>query len=294
MSGGAEIKKDFYTESDVMERLQKDDAKLHELVHYQQRFNWDCGLSCCLMVLSNKDRNFILNNLNCFIEEEGFGESTWTIDLCYILNRFRVKFTYTTITLGVDPGYIKENFYDKVLAKDSGRVNSRFENANTKGITICEKTVTLNEILHHLSENGPVIVLTNANLLSCSRCSNYISCYPSCFSSVSYQEELIRVFQRFLVCIFQNFEGFLPQLFKDFATFFINCIRKFISNGKENAYHDSYQGHYIVLVGFDQKAKEVLYRNPTVKDKVCGMPFETFEEARTSYGTDEDIIFVFS
>ena len=39
----------------------------------------------------------------------------------------------------------------------------------------------------HLETAGPVIILTNANLLRCSRCSNYISCYPSCFSNVSYQ-----------------------------------------------------------------------------------------------------------
>ena len=28
--------------------------------------------------------------------------------------RFNLDFLYTTITMGVDPGYVKENFYDKV------------------------------------------------------------------------------------------------------------------------------------------------------------------------------------
>ena len=146
------------------------------------------------MVMKKSDRDFVLSNLNKFVEEEGFGDSTWTIDLCYILKRFHVLFRYTTITIGVDPGYSKEAFYDKVLAKDNARVNDRFNDASENGMVILEKSVTLDEILEHLEKTGPVIILTNANLLTCSQCSNYSSCYQFCFSaSVSYQEPLICV-----------------------------------------------------------------------------------------------------
>jgi len=212
----------------------------HKLIHYQQKHNWDCGLSCVLMVLPYRDRSCILSNLSSFLQQEGFGESTWTIDLCYILYRFNLDFLYTTITMGVDPGYVKENFYDKVLAKDSDRVNQRFSEANERGIRIQNRRVTSEEIVSHLSETGPVIVLTNANQLQCRKCSpaTSISCYPSCFSSSS-----------------------------------------------------SYQGHYVVLVGCQDQ--QLLYRNPTVRDKVCQMPRGALEEARTAYGTDEDVIFIF-
>ena len=252
------------------------------------------------MVLNNSDRNFILNNLKCFIEEEGFGESTWTIDLCYILSRFKVKFKYTTITLGVDPGYIKENFYDKVLAKDSGRVNTRFEKAESNGMDITETTVTLQEIIDHLDKTGPVIVLTNANLLTCSRCSNYISCYPSCFSSVSYQAEMITVLQHFSTLLTYSFPRLIKQILIFLSSFIIsiltnhfNLLRQIFKLDSWNSYHDSYKGHYVVLVGFDPNTKEVLYRNPTVRDKVCHMPYDSLEESRTAYGTDEDVIFIF-
>jgi len=214
---------------------------IHQLTHYQQKHNWDCGLSCVLMVLPARDRNSILNNLSSFLQEEGFGESTWTIDLCYILYRFKVNFHYTTVTLGVDPGYVKENFYDKVLAKDSDRVNSRFSEAARLGIRVEKRRVSSEEIVDHLTYSGPVIVLTNANMLQCSRCtpSGSLSCYSSCFST------------------------------------------------------SSYQGHYIVLVGCDKLGQEILYRNPTVRDKVCQMNSAALEEARTAYGTDEDVIFIF-
>ena len=132
------------------------------------------------------------------MEEEGFGESTWTIDLCYVLQRFRIKFKYTTVTLGVDPGYCKEAFYNKVIAKDYNRVNTRFQEAESRGVEIVETSITLQEILSHLETGGPVIILTNANLLRCSRCSNYKSCYPSCFTNVSYQAVLVNIFSIFL------------------------------------------------------------------------------------------------
>lgn len=39
---------------------------------------------------------------------------------------------------------------------------------------------------------------------------------------------------------------------------------------------------------------QIIYRNPTFRDRECVMSFEKFNKARTSYGTDEDIIFVYS
>ena len=115
------------------------------------------------------------------------------------------------------------------------------EEAAERKISIIEKASGLEEILLHLQNKGPVIILTNANLLSCSKCNNLTSWIPSCWSGTP-----------------------------------------------------SYQGHYILLVGFNEKSKEILYRNPSLKDKVCVMSFDQLEEARTSYGTDEDVIFVCS
>ena len=261
--------------------------ELHQVKHYQQRYHWDCGLSCCFMVMNSYDKDFVLTNLNKFVEEEGFGESTWTIDLCYILHRFKIKFQYTTITIGVDPGYSKEAFYDKVLAKDYDRVNSRFKAAENNQMSIVEKSVGLDKILEHLDKNGPVILLTNANLLRCSKCNNYGSCYQFCFSntSVSYQESLISVFRIILLFLSMIGKNILKLL--EFLTLgFLKSL--------ENNYQNHYQGHYILLVGYNEKTKEILYRNPTLKDKICYINYDSLEEARTSYGTDEDILFIYS
>lgn len=92
--------------------------KLHiQLLHYKQKFNWDCGISCVLMVLPKKHRNHLLKNFTRICKEEGFYGSTWTIDLCYLLKRYEVGHVFYTITLGVHPGYRGNSFYNHILTK---------------------------------------------------------------------------------------------------------------------------------------------------------------------------------
>ncbi|KAM9622840.1 protein GUCD1 isoform 3-T3 [Trichechus inunguis] len=54
-----------------------------------------------------------------------------------------------------------------------------------------------------------------------------------------------------------------------------------------------YQGHFIVLRGYSRAAGCIFYNNPAYADRMCSTSVSNFEEARTSYGTDEDILFVY-
>uniref|UniRef100_G3TY70 Guanylyl cyclase domain containing 1 n=1 Tax=Loxodonta africana TaxID=9785 RepID=G3TY70_LOXAF len=54
-----------------------------------------------------------------------------------------------------------------------------------------------------------------------------------------------------------------------------------------------YQGHFIVLRGYNRAAGCIFYNNPAYADRMCSTSVSNFEEARTSYGTDEDILFVY-
>ncbi|XP_037679454.1 protein GUCD1 isoform X2 [Choloepus didactylus] len=54
-----------------------------------------------------------------------------------------------------------------------------------------------------------------------------------------------------------------------------------------------YQGHFIVLRGYNRAAGCIFYNNPAYADRMCTTSISNFEEARTSYGTDEDILFVY-
>lgn len=224
--------------------------------HTQQQFNWDCGLSCVLMALDAAEEFVVKEDISSDIEKvcktEGFGHSTWTIDLCYLLKHYapQLNFSYTTITIGVDPSYRDQVFYNKILHRDSDRVQDRFDNAQHNGIVIEEKSVTIDDIVQHISESGTCIVLTNANLLSCETCSYF------CLSGKSAQNTMTSCF----------------------------LVR--------NCGSSAYQGHYVLAVGFDIPKRKIYYRNPSLRDRVCCMSFERFDEARNSYGTDEDVIFV--
>ncbi|XP_018572864.1 protein GUCD1 isoform X1 [Anoplophora glabripennis] len=217
--------------------------KIHiQLSHYKQKYNWDCGVSCVLMVLSRKNRHEFLKNFAHICKSEGFNKSTWTIDLCYLLKKYNVEHVFYTITLGVHEGYRGNSFYNNVLTKDEHRVKTKFKDAANVGIYVKKKSVTLVDILAHLV-NGPVIVLTNARVLSCDICK---------FNKISSE------------------------------------LRKCIP------WPSTYQGHYVVICGYDIHTRKVFYRNPSFGDHVCLMSLESLDQARKCYGTDEDIIFIFN
>ncbi|KAH1012032.1 hypothetical protein HUJ04_001278 [Dendroctonus ponderosae] len=207
-----------------------------ELLHYRQKSNWDCGVSCVLMVLPNKHRQHLTKNLSKICKSEGFNKSTWTIDLCYLLKKYEVQHVFYTVTIGVHEGYRGNSFYHQILTKDENRVKVKFRDASKNKIPVRKASISILHIIEQLL-NGPIIILTNARLLYCDICkSNKIS----------------------------------------------NELRKCLP------WPTTYQGHYIVLCGYDIERQRVFYRNPSFGDHVCAMSVSTLEEARKSYGTDED------
>lgn len=229
--------------------------KVHRCVHYQQRHHWDCGVSCCIMILDDDRRRDLVKNFDIVCQAEGFGKSTWTVDLCYLLKRYDIDFLYTTTTLGVDPGYSDQSFYSGIMGKDTARVNGRFSAAAESGVRVERRSCDLVEILSHVSRYGPVIALTNANVLACGDSSLNLAA---------------------VICGVGAGSGGASG-----------------SSGSKCCAKRAYQGHYILVVGYDVPARKVIYRNPSVRDGESAMSFECFEDARTCYGTDEDLIFVF-
>ena len=68
--------------------------------------------------------------------------------------------------------------------QDAARVTERFEKAESLGVEVAVRQVTAEEILQHLAQCGPVIVLTDARFLRCDVCranqagSELSSCFP--------------------------------------------------------------------------------------------------------------------
>lgn len=56
----------------------------------------------------------------------------------------------------------------------------------------------------------------------------------------------------------------------------------------------NYCGHFIVLIGYDDNRQIVFYRNPASSKNLSITSYANFEKARKSYGTDEDVLFIYS
>lgn len=64
-------------------------------------------------------------------------------------------------------------------------------------------------------------------------------------------------------------------------------------NSDDDDDDDSYRGHFIVLIGYDDERQLVYYRNPSATLSVSYASYASFEAARKSFGTDEDILFIY-
>lgn len=64
--------------------------------------------------------------------------------------------------------------------------------------------------------------------------------------------------------------------------------------GKCIAKINSYQGHFIVICGYNAADRVIYYKNPASRKDHCVCTQETFDRARKAHGTDEDILFVYS
>lgn len=72
--------------------------------------------------------------------------------------------------MGINPDHISHRYYTSVLTRDYERITTRFATATSNGIIVERRSIETNELLKHLAKNGPIIALTNANLLQCEIC----------------------------------------------------------------------------------------------------------------------------
>ncbi|XP_056169532.1 guanylyl cyclase 1 isoform X3 [Syzygium oleosum] len=93
--------------------------------------------------------------------------SIWTVDLAYLLQKFSVKFSYYTVTLGANPGYSDEIYYKEQLPTDVVRVNKLFHDAIEAGISIQCRSISEEQIsLLILSGKYVAIALVDQHKLS--------------------------------------------------------------------------------------------------------------------------------
>nr|XP_043616880.1 guanylyl cyclase 1-like [Erigeron canadensis]XP_043616881.1 guanylyl cyclase 1-like [Erigeron canadensis] len=135
-----------------------------DVPHIKQKRNWDCGLACVLMVLRTLNiKHFDFEDLEAFCPTI----SIWTVDLAYLLHKLSIRFSYITVTLGANPNFSLETFYEKQLTDDIIRVNMLFQRSQEAGINIECRSIKGDEIaLLILSGKHIVIALVDLYILS--------------------------------------------------------------------------------------------------------------------------------
>lgn len=127
--------------------------------HFRQRCSWDCGIACLLMVLPGRSWEEVVEACGT--------ESTWTVDLAFVLSRYGASFVFVTKTIGCDPSYQGLSFYSHELGRDEVRVRRLFEKATFRIRLAAVDPCTLTAVL----EAGFVVVaLVDLRFLRSSYC----------------------------------------------------------------------------------------------------------------------------
>lgn len=67
---------------------------------------------------------------------KNFGTSVWTIDIASIFAEYKAEYVFCTKTLGVDPSYGQNSFYEGTFTLDETRVNRLFTLAPNLGLNV--------------------------------------------------------------------------------------------------------------------------------------------------------------
>lgn len=203
--------------------------------HIKQLRNWDCGLSCVLMVL----RTIGIDSCDlATLEELCPTTSIWTVDLAYLLQKFSVCFSYFTVTLGANRKFKMEKFYKDHLSNDLPRVDMLFQKALEAGINIQCRSISETEISFMIL-SGKFIAIALVDQYKFSK---------------SWLED---------VCV--------SGIYDD---------------------KSGYTGHYVVICGYDAWTDEFEIRDPASSRTHERIASKSLENARKSFGTDEDLLVV--
>ncbi|XP_032803242.1 protein GUCD1 isoform X3 [Petromyzon marinus] len=260
----------------------------------QQVFHWDCGLACARMA-TQYVRGVGEEEFQGACERLHLRDSVWTIDLAYLLVALNVRHRFCTQTVGVDRGYRNQSFYRRHFETDEERVNRLFQMAASNGVVVEKRSVSVGEVERHLAGGHIAIVLTDASVLSCDLCppsadAGGTTAAAAVSGGSPYSEagdlgdgvdgdaERRAGWSSSLVsgccccCC-------LPALGADCC---VLCQRR-----------QEYQGHFVTLCGYSRSARAIFYNNPAFSDRMCSCTVKNFNDSRKSYGTDEDILFIY-
>ena len=139
-----------------------------------------------------------------------------------------------------------------------------------------------------MNRNKICIVLIDANLLKGENI--YLDESSTNFDDIFYSDDIDKIDQSnsSTCCLSNPFSKVEKELVNDSMNNFDRLVELNIIKVSKN----SYCGHFIVLIGYDDLKRVVFYRNPASSSNFSFTSYLNFEIARKSFGTDQDILFI--
>ncbi|KAG6530477.1 hypothetical protein ZIOFF_012716 [Zingiber officinale] len=267
-----------------------------DVPHMRQRFDWDCGLACVLMVLRTVGlEQFDIRDLEKICDttrQVALVFCSGYIDLHYFLLRTRTK----TI------GHIKTFKYEShgELDRGNGSSSNGFMMLSFSVLALNIWTVDLAYLLHKFSVKFSFLTVT-------------LGANPEYSAESYYREQLQDDIERVNGLFEKALEaGINIQCrsisAKDISLLILTgqCVAVALVNKiKLSQYwtkdaqdadcymsNSDYMGHYVVICGFDRGSGEFEIRDPASPRKHEKLSIECLDEARKSFGTDEDILLI--
>ena len=260
-----------------------------DIKHCRQLTKNDCGIACLKMAFNYLFKETSApGKLDTVLGSLGLGTtSLWTIDIANVCAAMDIAHLMYTITWGVEESYGNEPFYAQEMDFDEEkrRVARLFEDSSRIGLKILKESVRLAFIKHELRRQDCVcIVLIDAALLNgVAVDEDDDNCRPMCDSSP--------LSSLGAVCCFGTSAASETDDTQDDAH---ELEKRVEAELADRTSHSKFLGHYIVTVGYDDLRQRILYRNPASSKKLCYTSYKCFEVARRTYGTDQDLIFIYT
>lgn len=277
-------------------------------------------------------------------------DSTWTIDLAFLLRSYGVEdFTMYTSHIGVNWAHQQCQFYKKCFQKDLKRISRLFSTSKESNVRVIHASLDMDDLKRFLLSNRyAIILLVNLSTLSCSLCRErkrkewYRSIFfknPKPTAPLGTIQETGEMDIKHLRSeSFDNNMGsshnFVPRRLSwsivntpprqanmvptnpnrlspspslislsdaNSTTYLLpkkpkrTCLGICNSYGKlgyDYVTHHEFQGHFIVLIGYDRENDVFFYRDPGTDSELCAIGGDELEISFYAKETDRDAIVV--
>ena len=232
--------------------------------------------------------------------------SIWTIDLAYLLKRFRIQdfsihflfiiyisyyiLAMYTSYIGINLQHAHKKFYKESLSLDRKRIHSLFANASDRQIRIVPLILDLDDIKRFLFSCRYCIILL-VNVSSPLKC---ISCKRERSKPKWWWNKEIDKSRKspFNTCTSTSTLSSTTSFFTFSHLHCCVCTPLSRLGRYELLTSEEFTGHYILLVGYDVESDIFYYRDPGVPIHICCIKSSDLECARGWPGTDHDAIVV--